>query len=328
MRNSARLSVVVPVFNEQDSIAALVERIHQALSSAALRWELILVNDGSFDATHARAVEACAQYGSHVRVVDLYRNFGQTAALQAGIDHARGDLIATMDGDLQNDPCDIPAMIERLVEQDLDLVAGWRKDRKDGLWLRKLPSRLANALIGRVTGVRLHDYGCTLKVFRASIVRDVRLYGEMHRFIPAWVAMRTGPSRIQEMPVRHHARQHGASKYGLSRTFRVIIDLAVVFFFLRYQARPGHFFGLLGFGLGALGVLALMHLFVLKLGGVDIGGRPLFLTAVMLVVLSVQMFSTAVLAEMMSRTYFESREDTHYRIRQVDAPAEDGWYGA
>jgi len=325
--SDARLSVIVPVFNEQDSVDELVRRIHDALSATTMPWELILVNDGSFDGTRARVLAAREAYGAHVRLVDLYRNFGQTAALQAGIDNARGDLVAALDGDLQNDPSDIPAMVSKLLDEDLDLVAGWRKDRKDGLWLRKLPSRIANRLIGKVTGVRLHDYGCTLKVFRAAVVRDVRLYGEMHRFIPVWIAMRTGPRRIAEMPVKHHARLHGQSKYGLTRTFRVLIDLTVVFFFLRYQARPGHFFGLLGFGLGTLGFLALAHLLVLKLGGADIGGRPMFLTAVMLVVLSVQMFSSAVLAEMMSRTYFESREDTHYRVRDADAPMEASWYG-
>lgn len=320
------LSLVVPVFNEQDSVAELVERVHAALADCGMRWELIVVNDGSFDATRARVLETRERFGSHVRLVDLYRNFGQTAALQAGIDTARGTLIAALDGDLQNDPTDIPAMVRRLIDDDLDLVAGWRKNRKDGLWLRKLPSRLANALIGRVTGVRLHDYGCTLKVFRAEVVRDVRLYGEMHRFIPAWVAMRTSPRRIGEMAVTHHARLHGQSKYGLSRTFRVLIDLTVVFFFLRYQARPGHFFGLLGFGLGTLGALALGYLFALKLSGADIGGRPLFLTAVMLVVLSVQMFSSAVLAEVMSRVYYESREATPYRIRNGGGADDAGWH--
>lgn len=322
----ARLSLVVPLYNEADNIAPLVQRIHEALAGYGGPWELILVDDGSRDATAAELQRARAQYGAHLRLIELYRNFGQTAAMQAGIDAARGELIATLDGDLQNDPSDIPAMIDKLEREDLDLVSGWRKDRKDAQLQRKLPSWLANRLIGRVTGVRLHDYGCSLKLFRAEAVRGLRLYGEMHRFIPAWMATRTHPQRIAEMPVKHHARLHGESKYGLSRTFRVLIDLVIVYFFLRYNARPGHFFGMLGFGLGTLGGGMLGYLLLLKLFGQDIGQRPLFLTGVLLVVLAVQMFTTAVLSELMSRTYYESRHTTPYIVRSQDQPdADDAW---
>jgi glycosyltransferase involved in cell wall biosynthesis len=188
-----------------------------------------------------------------VRVVALMRNFKQTAAMQAGLDAARGDVIVTMDGDLQNDPIDIPRMVGRLLREDLDLVAGWRKNRKDGMILRKIPSKIANRLIARITGVHLQDYGCSLKAFRATAIKNVRLYGEMHRFIPAWLATVTTPRKIAQEVVTHHARMFGESKYGISRTFRVILDLIFVYFFMRFRTRPGHFFGGIGLGLGALG---------------------------------------------------------------------------
>jgi glycosyltransferase involved in cell wall biosynthesis len=321
-----RLSLVVPLFNEVESAALLVTRVHEALADFAHPWELILVDDGSTDGTVAALRAAQARFGAHVRIVELSRNFGQTAALQAGLDQAGGELIAFMDGDLQNDPADLPAMVRTLLDEELDAVVGWRRDRQDGYWLRKLPSRLANALIGRVTGIRLNDYGCTLKVFRAEAVQDLKLYGEMHRFIPAWIAMRSRPSKIREMPVRHHARAFGASKYGLSRTVRVLIDLLVVHFFLRYRARPGHFFGTLGLALGALGGLMLAYLFGLKLSGEDIGLRPLFLTAVLLVMLSVQLLTTGVLAEMLSRTYYASGQTSHYRLAANEAATPRVWH--
>lgn len=324
-----RLSLVVPMYNEEESVAPLLAAVHEALASYPHPWELILVNDGSADTTLMRLKEGARQYGPHVRPVDLQRNFGQTAAMQAGIDAARGDVIVTLDGDLQNDPADIPRLVRRLLEEDLDMVAGWRKDRKDALVLRKIPSRIANRLIRRITGVHMHDYGCSLKVYRASVIKDVRLYGEMHRFIPAWVATRTSPARIKEEVVRHHPRRFGSTKYGISRTFRVVLDLLAVYFFMRYKARPGHFFGSIGLIFGLLGSLALGYLLVLKLFfGAQIGARPLLLAGVLLMVMAVQFITTGVLSELMARTYFESGQNRSYTIRNevdVQGVGEGNW---
>jgi len=307
----------------------LVEQVHAALQSCEYPWELLLVNDGSSDATEQRSRRATERFGRHVRLLNLQRNFGQTAAMQAGIDAARGDVIVTMDGDLQNDPGDIIRMVGRLLDEDLDLVSGWRKDRKDNLWLRKVPSRLANRLIGRITKVYLHDYGCSLKVYRAGILKNVRLYGEMHRFIPAWIASQTSPDRIKEEVVSHHYRQHGVSKYGIGRTFLVLIDLLSVYFFMRFKSRPGHFFGRIGLVFGGVGGLMLAYLMYVKFGlGEDIGSRPLLLTAILLVVVAVQFLTTGVLSEMISRIYYESGQATSYMVRadtDLQPDPESGW---
>jgi glycosyltransferase involved in cell wall biosynthesis len=323
-----RLSVVIPLYNEEDSVSPLLSRMQAALADYSLAWELILVDDGSADRTVEIARTEAQQYGRHIRVLVLQRNFGQTAAMQAGIDAARGDVIATLDGDLQNDPSDIPRLVARLLDEDLDLVAGWRKNRQDNFWLRKVPSRLANRLIGKITGVRLNDYGCSLKVYRASVIKKVRLYGEMHRFIPAWMASQTAPSRIKEEVVKHHARQFGESKYGISRTFRVIVDLLSVYFFMRFLSRPGHFFGRIGLVFGFLGFLALSYLFVIKLlFGEDIGTRPLLMTGILLMFMGVQFLTTGVLGELMSRTYFASGQQLPYVIRDPKPlDKEEGWY--
>lgn len=324
----ARLSVVVPIYNEEDNVARLVERMHEALADGVRPWELVLVDDGSRDDTVARALAMRERFGPHVRVVQLQRNFGQTAAMQAGIDHARGEVICTLDGDLQNDPADIPRMVERLLDEDLDLLVGWRKARKDDP-LRMFLSRVANRIIGRITGVRLHDYGCSLKIYRGSVVRSVRLYGEMHRFIPAWIAGATHPSRIAEEVVQHHPRTSGVSKYGLSRAWRVVLDLFAVYFFMRYRARPGHFFGSIGLAFGLIGGIALVYLTLLKLiTGVDIGDRPLLLMGVLFVLIGIQLLTTGVLAEMATRTYYESARVRPYLIRPgaEEAPADEaGW---
>jgi len=310
------LSLVVPIFNEEESVGPLIDRICEAMKDYPHRWELVLVDDGSADATLPNARKYIERPDLDLKIVELQRNFGQTAAMQAGIDTARGRLIATLDGDLQNDPKDIPGMVEALEARELDLLVGWRKNRQDGLFLRKIPSWCANYLIGRITGVKLHDYGCSLKIYRASIIKQVKLMGEMHRFIPAWVAGVVPSSRIGEMPVTHHARQHGVSKYGISRTFRVILDLLSVMFFMRYKARPGHFFGSLGLGTGFLSVLILLYLFVDKfIFGNDIGGRPMLIVGVMLFLSSVQLVTTGILAEMIARTYFQADETPNYIIR-------------
>ncbi|MGA1801160.1 glycosyltransferase family 2 protein [Rhizobium sp. HT1-10] len=312
------LSLVVPVFNEEDSVGPLIERITQSMAEFAGSWELILIDDGSTDATLVNARTYLQQDGLILRIVELQRNFGQTAAMQAGIDAATGRLIATMDGDLQNDPKDIPAMVAELERRDLDLLVGWRKDRQDGLLLRKIPSWCANYLIGRTTGVKLHDYGCSLKIYRTAIIKQVKLMGEMHRFIPAWVASVVPSSRIGEMAVTHHARAHGKSKYGISRTFRVILDLLSVMFFMRYKARPGHFFGSLGLGFGALAMLIMAYLFVDKfIMGNDIGTRPMLMVGVVLLLASVQMVTTGILAEMIARNYYRDDDSPNYIVRKI-----------
>lgn len=312
-----RLSVVVPVYNEVDSIDSLGERMHEALADYPHPWELLIVDDGSADGTDVAARRVVEHYGEHVRLLQLQRNFGQTAAMQAGIDAARGDVICTLDGDLQNDPADIPTLVGKLLMEDRDLVAGWRSDRQDAA-LRTALSRIANRLIGWVTSVRLHDYGCSLKAFRTEVIRNVRLYGEMHRFIPVWVAAATAPSRIAEQEVTHHARTHGSSKYNLWRTYRVLLDLMVAFFFMRFRARPGHFFGAIGLIVGVIGGVGLAYLIVLKLiTGVDIGDRPLLLLSILLLVIGIQLLTTGILAEMVTRTYYESAQVRPYVIREL-----------
>ncbi len=327
--HSHRLSIVIPLYNEEDNVAPLLARVHEALDGYPHPWELILVDDGSSDHTVRRIKEEAQKYGPYVRLIELQRNFGQTAAMQAGIDATRGDVIVTLDGDLQNDPKDIPRLVKRLLEEDLDLVAGWRRDRQDSVWLRTIPSRLANRLIGRVTGVHLHDYGCTLKAFRAHILKDVRLYGEMHRFIPAWVATLTTPARIGEEVVTHHPRRYGQSKYGIGRTFRVLLDLLAVYFFMRYRTRPGHFFGKIAFAFGGVGGVILLYLFVLKLMGESIGTRPLFQVGILFEVMAVQFLTTGILAELLTRTYYESSDTRSYTVRneaELALPPDQGWH--
>jgi glycosyltransferase involved in cell wall biosynthesis len=310
------LSLVVPIFNEQESICPLIERVIEAMAGYPASWELILVDDGSTDATVVNARQYISRNGVDLKIVALQRNFGQTAAMQAGIDAARGRLIATLDGDLQNDPKDIPAMVAELERRELDLLVGWRQNRQDGLFLRKIPSWIANRLIGKITGVRLHDYGCSLKIYRSSIIKQIKLMGEMHRFIPAWVAGVVPSTRIGEMPVTHHARQFGASKYGISRTFRVILDLLSVMFFMRYKARPGHFFGSLGLGVGGLSAIILFYLFIDKfILGNDIGTRPMLMVGIVLLLSSVQLITTGILAEMIARTYYRDDETPNYIVQ-------------
>jgi glycosyltransferase involved in cell wall biosynthesis len=322
-----QVSVIVPLYNEEDNVFPLSTEIEQALSDFNYPWEVIFVDDGSSDATRERLTEISETLGNHVSVVELQRNFGQTAAMQAGIDQARGDILVTLDGDLQNNPADIPGMVQRLIDENLDLLVGWRKDRKDNFLLRKLPSVIANYLIGRMSGVRLNDYGCSLKVYRGEIIKSVRIYGEMHRFIPAWVATQTATSKIKEQVVNHRARQHGYSKYGLSRTYRVLLDLLSVYFFMSFMSRPAHFFGRIGIILGVIGGLILTYLFFVKiLLGEDIGGRPLLLTGVLLVIMSIQFFCTGILGELMTRTYYESTGNKPYIIRENLSVSASTWH--
>ena len=295
-----RLSVVIPLYKEEDNVEHLVSELHTALEIYPGEFELVLVDDGSTDRTRERLLNARTSRGKHIMVISHRRNLGQTQAMQTGLQAARGDVIAFMDGDLQNDPADIPAMVEKLETDHLDLLCGWRKNRQDTLD-RTLPSRVANWLIGRVSGVALHDYGCSLKVGRRDVLEGLDLRGEMHRFIPLWVANLTHPSRIAEIPVNHRARVAGTSKYGISRTPRVILDLLAAWFFLRFKERPGHFFGVAGLITGGLGGIALTYLAVLKLFGVDIGNRPLLITGVLLALVGLQLITTGLVAEMLTR---------------------------
>ena len=297
---SPRLSVVVPFYKEEDNVEQLIDELHNALSRYSGEFELILVDDGSTDLTRERLLAARTNQGNHIRVLSHRRNLGQTQAMQTGLQAARGSIIAFMDGDLQNDPADIPNMVAKLNEDSLDLLCGWRKNRQDSLD-RTLPSRIANWLIGQVSGVTLHDYGCSLKVGRREVLEGLDLRGEMHRFIPLWVASLTHPSRISEIPVNHRARISGTSKYGISRTPRVILDLLAAWFFLRFRERPGHFFGVAGLITGGLGCISLTYLFALKLFGADIANRPLLITGVLLALVGLQLITTGLVAEMLTR---------------------------
>ncbi len=322
------LSVVIPMYEERPNVEPLVTRVHQGLASYRGDWELICVDDGSRDGTGERLREMADQTDGYLRVIRLRRNFGQTAAMQAGFDAARGELIATLDGDLQNDPADIPRMVDELLARDLDLLQGWRQQRQDALLMRKIPSRIANRLIGSVTGVVLHDYGCSLKVYRAEVIKEVTLLGEMHRFIPVWMAAVTSPERIGETAVSHQARQFGVSKYGISRTFRVLLDLLAAFFFLRFGSRPGHFFGMIGIIFGLIGALMMSHLLVVKFVlAEDIGSRPMLFVSILLLVVSIQFLTTGVLAELLTRTFYASGERTHHRIHWQTDPAQADWKG-
>ena len=298
------VSIVVPIYNEEENLPDLVERIAQAMAAQPLGFELLAVDDGSTDGSRARLRELAATH-PWLRPVFLARNYGQSSALQAGFDRVRGRYVVTLDADLQNEPADIPLLLERLeTDPDVDMVSGWRKQRQDAELSRKLPSRIANRLISRATGVHLHDYGCALKAYRRPIIDRIRLYGELHRFIPSLAKM--AGARITEVPVRHHARTRGVSKYGIDRTFRVILDLMLIVFFMRYRQRPLHAFGGLGLWLATPGALILLWLLGLKLFGHDIGGRPLLLAGVMLLLMGVQMIAAGLIGELLTRIYHEA----------------------
>lgn len=313
------------MYREQENVAPMLARVHEGMANYGAPWELICIDDGSPDSTGQYLLARAKEYGPHVQVIRFTRNHGQTSAMQAGIDAARGKLIATLDGDLQNDPADIPRMVDALQERDLDLLTGYRANRQDAWMSRKLPSRVANWLIAKVTGVTIRDYGCSLKIYRSEIIKQVRLYGEMHRFIPVWAAMVTSPHRIGEIAVLHNPRQFGKSKYGISRTFRVILDLLTVFFFLRYRTRPGHFFGSIGLVLGLLGSVAMIVLLVDKFAlGQNIGNRPLLLVGILLLVFSIQFLTTGVLAEMLARVFYQHHEGP---VTLASAPTpEPAWH--
>ncbi len=308
------VSIVIPIFNEEESLDKLIEKIVKTLVNYDLSYEVICIDDGSQDKSPQILSELAQQYNNFTAIV-LRRNYGQTPAMAAGFKYAKGKIIITLDGDLQNDPIDIPKLIDKL-NQGYDLVSGWRKNRQDNTLTRLLPSKIANWIIAKVTGVNLHDYGCSLKAYRSELVADMNLYGELHRFLPA-LAYIEG-ARIAEIPVSHHPRRYGKSKYGLGRTFRVVMDLLTVFFIKKYLTRPMHVFGLFGLGSTILGMLLGGYLTFLKIGlGQSIGNRPLLILAVLLVLTGVQLLSFGLLAELVMRTYHESQKRPIYRVREI-----------
>jgi glycosyltransferase involved in cell wall biosynthesis len=310
------LSIVIPVYNEQENVGLLHDKLRKALDPLRLEYEILFVDDGSTDGTLA-ALERIQASDSHVMMLSLRRNFGQTAAFAAGFDFARGDVVVTMDGDLQNDPADIPKLLELM--KDNDLVSGWRKRRKDPFFRRRLPSVMANWLISKVTGVKLHDYGCSLKAYRREVIKNLRLYGEMHRFIPA-VASWYGV-RVAEVETIHHPRVHGESKYGISRTVKVVLDLITVKFLQSFSTKPIQFFGPVGVASGFLGFLILAYLSVDKLvSGSSIGGRPLLLLGALLVIVGIQLIGMGLLGEMLVRVYHESQRKPIYVIKKILGP--------
>lgn len=306
------LSVVVPLYNEEGSVSQLVDQLLRALRPLNICFELILIDDGSRDGTPALLRDLVNHVPELVAVL-LRRNYGQTAAMAAGFDASRAPVIVTLDGDLQNDPADIPLLLQRL-EEGYDLVSGWRHQRQDAALSRLLPSLLANRLIARVTGVKLHDYGCSLKAYRREVVADMNLYGELHRFLPA-LAFIEG-ARIGEIQVNHHPRRFGKSKYGIDRTFRVLMDLLTVWFMKRFLTRPMHVFGFVGLFTLGIGMLIAIGLVAQKMMfGTNIGSRPLLLMAVLAILSGVQLFCFGLLAEMQMRTYHESQGRPIYRTR-------------
>lgn len=308
------LSLVVPVYNEEENLPLLFDAITAALEPLAHPWEVIFVDDGSRDQSVSVLEGLFARDPLHVRVIEFRRNFGQTAAIAAGIDHARGNVIILLDADLQNDPADIPMMLAKL-DEGYDLVSGWRRNRKDNALTRNLPSMLANGLISRVTGVRLHDYGCTLKAYRRDVLEGFKLYGEMHRFIPVF-AHSVG-ARIAEVEVRHHARKFGKAKYGLERTLKVVLDLVTVKFLLSYSSKPIYLFGGAGLALTFLGLADLLYLFVRRFWGIPASTSPLLLVGVMFAIMGFQSILMGLIAEMLVRTYHESQRKPTYRVRAL-----------
>lgn len=308
------LSIIIPVYNEEESLEPLIQETSSVLKSLGKSYEIILVDDGSTDGTYP-ILSRLHKNESRLKVLRLKRNFGQTAAFAAGLAYAQGEVIVAMDGDGQNDPKDIPGLINKL-DEGFDLVSGWRHPRQDPLWSRRIPSRIANGLISWLTQVKLHDYGCTLKAIRREIAKDLKLYGEMHRFIPA-IAYERG-ARIAEVKVHHRKRQFGKSKYGITRTFRVMLDLLTVKFLLSYATRPLHIFGLIGLLSGGMGFLIGIYLTVQKIFyRLDIGGRPLLLLAVLLILIGFQFITMGLLGEMLARTYHESQNKPIYVIKEI-----------
>jgi glycosyltransferase involved in cell wall biosynthesis len=308
-----QLSVLVPIYNEEESIPTLYEKLVEALDSLKRSWEVILVDDGSSDKSW-QLLEEMAARDKRIHCVRFVRNFGQTAALAAGIDYASGEILIPMDADLQNDPVDIARLLAKL-DEGYDVVSGWRKERQDEFFTRLIPSWTANKIISVISGVRLHDYGCSLKAYRHEVIKDVRLYGEMHRFVPIYASWMG--AKVTEIPVTHHARQFGQSKYGLSRTFKVVLDLILVKFLSSYATKPIHIFGAAGFLCFIGGVLAFAWMVVLKFLGTSFISTPLPVLVAMCMMLGVQFIFMGLLAEIQMRTYHESQDKTIYRVKKT-----------
>lgn len=310
------LSIIITVMNEEENIKPLLESIRGTLTG--IDYEVILVDDGSTDKTKQQVLNNADE---RVMLVELRKNYGQSTAMTAGIDYSSGKYIALLDGDLQNDPSDIPGMLDLLKREDWDVVAGNRKNRKDGFILRKIPSKIANALIRRMTGVYIKDYGCTLKVFRREIAEELNLYGELHRFIPVIAKMQG--ARITQVDVKHHPRKFGKSKYGIGRTFRVLSDLILMVFFRRYIQKPMHLFGTIGFISLGIGIVINLYLLVLKIMGHDIWGKPLLILGLIFLLGGIQLITIGILAEINVRTYFESQNKKTYTVRKVYASKQE-----
>lgn len=304
------LSVVITVLNERENISPLILAIQGALQN--IDYEVVFVDDGSNDGTQ-KEIKKCAD--DRIQLIELRKNYGQSTAMTAGIDHATGIYIALLDGDLQNDPTDIPFMLQKMKDEDWDVVAGNRANRQDGVLLRKIPSKIANAIIRKMTGVYIKDYGCTLKLFKREIAEDLGIYGELHRFIPV-LAKLQGAS-ITQVDVKHHARQHGVSKYGINRTFKVMADLITMVFWRKYIQKPMHLFGTMGFISLGLGIIINGYLLTLKLLGHDIWGKPLLILGLIFLLGGIQLITFGILAEINVRTYFEGTNRKTYQVRRI-----------
>ena len=307
------ISIIIPVFNESESIGYLLDEVLHVMYSNKLNFEIVVVNDGSQDST-SNVLDELTIKIKELSVISLRTNYGQTAAMAAGFDNSNGEVVITLDGDLQNDPNDIPKLISH-INEGYDLICGWRYDRKDKLINRRIPSKIANKLIANVTGLKLHDYGCSLKAFKKEILDDIKLYGELHRFLP--VLAKIEGAKIKEIKVNHRSRKYGSSKYGIDRTFRVLMDLLTVWFMTKFLTRPMYGFGFVGIIsiLVSLGMTS--YLFIIKLLGNDIGNRPMLMFALILGIAGVQLFSFGLLGELLIRTYHESQNRPIYRIRKI-----------
>ena len=307
------ISIIIPVFNESESIGYLLDEVVNVMQANKFNFELIVVNDGSQDRTESVLDDFNIKI-KELSVISLRKNYGQTAAMAAGFDNSNGEIVITLDGDLQNDPNDIPKLISNLNE-GYDLICGWRYDRKDKLINRRIPSKIANKLIAKVTGLKLHDYGCSLKAFKKEIIDDIKLYGELHRFLP--VLANIEGAKIKEIKVNHRSRKYGSSKYGIDRTFRVLMDLLTVWFMTKFLTRPMYGFGFVGIISILISLGMSSYLLVVKIMGEDIGNRPMLMFALILGIAGVQLFSFGLLSELLIRTYHESQNRPIYRVRKV-----------
>lgn len=308
--NRPKLSVIICVYNEEENIKPLNKWINDSLNG--MDYEIVYVDDGSSDSTIKQIKELNDE---KVVLVELRKNYGQSSALYAGIEQAKGEYIVTMDGDLQNDPSDIPMMLELAEKEGWDLVAGIRKNRQDGLFFRLIPSKIANSIIRSSTGVHIKDYGCTLKVFKSDLAKDIGLYGELHRFIPVLASMEG--AKITQVDVKHHAREFGKSKYGINRTFKVASDLLLMIFFKKYMQKPMHLFGGAGLVLFLIGSIINVYFLILKIAGHDIWGKPMLILGILLLVAGIQLITTGIIAELLMRTYYESQNKRPYNVRKI-----------